>query len=65
MNRNTEPFLLNTYELARRAGEMKEYQLDITAHTRIGVPLIAVPEGDLNITTGSDVTVVVLERRYI
>jgi molybdopterin biosynthesis enzyme len=26
---------------------------------------IAVPEGDLNITTGSDVTVVVLERRYI
>ncbi len=26
---------------------------------------IAVPEGDLNITAGSDVTVVVLERRYI
>ena len=47
MNRNTEPFLLNTYELARRAGEMKEYQLDIAAHTRIGVPLIAVPEGDV------------------
>jgi uncharacterized protein len=26
---------------------MKEYQLDIPAHVRIGVPLIAVPEGDL------------------
>jgi uncharacterized protein len=26
---------------------MKEYQLDIPAHARIGVPLIAVPEGDL------------------
>ena len=47
MNRNTEPFMLNTYELARRAGEMKEYQLDIAANARIGVPLIAVPEGDV------------------
>jgi molybdopterin biosynthesis enzyme len=27
--------------------------------------LIAVPEGDVKITAGSDVTVVVLERRYI
>ncbi len=27
--------------------------------------LIAVPEGDVNISAGSDVTVVVLERRYI
>lgn len=40
-------FLLNTHELPRRAGEMKEYQLDIDAPFRIGVPLIAVPEGDL------------------
>ena len=47
MNRNAQPFVLNTYELGRRAGEMKEYQLDIAAHTRIGVPLIAVPEGDV------------------
>ena len=39
--------MLNTYELARRAGEMKEYQLDIAANARIGVPLIAVPEGDV------------------
>ncbi len=47
MNRNAQPFVFNTYELGRRAGEMKEYQLDIAAHTRIGVPLIAVLEGDV------------------
>lgn len=40
-------FLLNTHELPRRAGEMKEYQLDISAPFRVGVPLIGVPEGDL------------------
>ena len=40
-------FLLNTHELPRRAGEMKEYQLDIDAPFRIGVPLIGIPEGDL------------------
>lgn len=40
-------FLLNTHDLPRRAGEMKEYELDITAPERIGVPLIAVPEGDI------------------
>lgn len=47
MSKNANPFLLNTFELPRRAGEMREYQLDIEAHTRIGVPLIAVPEGDV------------------
>jgi uncharacterized protein len=47
MTKNSNPFLLNTYELGRRAGEMKEYQLDIPAYVRIGVPLMAVPEGDL------------------
>lgn len=40
-------FLLNTHDLPRRAGELKEYQLDIPAPIRIGVPLIGVPEGDL------------------
>ena len=40
-------FALNTHELPRRAGEMKEYELDIPAPARIGVPLIAVPEGDI------------------
>lgn len=47
MSKATNPFLLNTHELPRRAGEMKEYELDIPAPTRIGVPLIAVPEGDI------------------
>jgi uncharacterized protein len=44
---NEGAFLLNTHELPRRAGEMKEYELDIQAPFRVGVPLIAVPEGDL------------------
>ena len=47
MSKSANPFVLNTHDLPRRAGEMKEYQLDIPAHARIGVPLIAVPEGDL------------------
>ena len=47
MSKTANPFILNTHDLPRRAGEMKEYQLDIPAHVRIGVPLIAVPEGDL------------------
>lgn len=47
MTKGLNPFLLNTHELPRRAGEMKEYQLDITTSVRIGVPLIAVPEGDV------------------
>lgn len=44
---NEGVFLLNTHELPRRAGEMKEYELDIEAPFRVGVPLIAVPEGDV------------------
>ena len=44
---NEGAFLLNTHELPRRAGEMKEYELDIEAPFRVGVPLIAVPEGDV------------------
>ena len=47
MVKNSNPFLLNTHELPRRAGELKEYELDIQTYVRIGVPLIAVPEGDL------------------
>ena len=46
MTKKSNPFLLNTHELPRRAGELKEYQLDIEAVTRIGVPLNAVQEGD-------------------
>ena len=47
MSQRKRAFLLNTHDLPRRAGEMKEYELDITAPERIGVPLIAVPEGDI------------------
>ena len=44
---NQGAFLLNTHELPRRAGEMKEYELDIPAPFRVGVPLIGVPENDV------------------
>ena len=47
MSKQVDTFELNTFELPRRAGEMKEYQLDIDAPFRIGVPLIGIPEGDL------------------
>ena len=43
----TNPFILNTHDLPRRAGEMKEYELDIEAPVRIGVPLLGIPEGDI------------------
>ena len=41
------PYLLNTHDLPRRAGEMKEYELDIEAPERVGVPLIGVAQGDI------------------
>lgn len=47
MSKKINPFILNTHELPRRTGELKEYELDIEAPTRIGVPLIAIPEGDV------------------
>jgi uncharacterized protein len=40
-------FEFNTHELPRRAGEMKEYQLDIVLGEPMGVPLISVPVGDV------------------
>ncbi|MSO42996.1 MAG: DUF177 domain-containing protein [Candidatus Planktophila sp.] len=42
-----EVYKLNTYELPRRAGEMKEYELDIEIPEKVGVELIAVPAGDV------------------
>lgn len=45
--RDEGAFILNIHELPRRAGEMREYALDIDAPFRMGIPLIAVPEGDL------------------
>lgn len=38
---------LSTHELPHRAGEMKEYQLDLEVPEPIGLPLIAVPVGDI------------------
>jgi uncharacterized protein len=42
-----EVYKLNTYELPRRAGEMREYELDIEAPEKVGVELISVPVGEI------------------
>ena len=46
MSKQADTFKLNAYELPRRAGEMREYVLDIEIKERFGVDLIAVPVGD-------------------
>lgn len=43
------PFLLNTHDLPRRAGEMKEYELEIELNEPIGIDVIAVPIGILEL----------------
>ena len=47
MSRLPEVYKLNTHELARRAGEMKEYELDIVLYEKVGVDLISVPVGEV------------------
>jgi uncharacterized protein len=47
MSKTPDSFELNTYELPRRAGEMKEYQLDIVVKEKFGVDLISVPAGEV------------------
>jgi len=47
MNRASQVFQFNTHELPRRAGEMKEYQLDLEILEPVGVPLVAIPAGDV------------------
>ena len=47
MVRPSHIYHLNTHEVPRRAGEMKEYQLDLIVPESLGVPLIAVPVGDV------------------
>ena len=42
-----KPFRFNTSELPRRAGEMREYQLDIHLEQPIGIDMIAVSAGNL------------------
>ena len=44
-----KPFRFNTSELPRRAGEMREYQLDIHLEQPIGIDVIAVPTGALQL----------------
>ena len=46
MSKHVDSFKLNTFELPRSAGEMKEYQLDILVSEKFGVELIAVPAGE-------------------
>ena len=47
MSKVPDSFQLNTYELPRRAGEMKEYELDIVVKEKFGVDLISVPAGEI------------------
>jgi uncharacterized protein len=47
MSKAPDSFKLNTYELPRRAGEMKEYELDIVVKEKFGVELISVPAGEV------------------
>ena len=47
MSKASSVFEFNTFELPRRAGEMKEYQLDLEILEPIGVPLVSVPAGDV------------------
>ena len=42
-----KPFRFNTSELPRRAGEMREYKLDINLEDPIGIDVIEVPAGKL------------------
>jgi len=43
----SEIFKLNTHELPRRAGEMRQYQLDLKIIEKVGVELIAIPAGEI------------------
>lgn len=47
MSKAPDSFKLNTFELPRRAGEMKEYELDIVMSEKFGVELISVPAGEV------------------
>ena len=47
MTRDLSPFRVNTHELPRRAGEMKEYSIDFDLTEAFGVELISVPPGEI------------------
>ena len=44
MSKKHSPFTLNTHDLPRRAGEMKEYSLDFEPREKIGTELIGVTD---------------------
>ena len=46
MARTSDVFLFNSYELPRRAGEMRQYSLDLVVPERIGIDVIAVLAGE-------------------
>ncbi|MFA5918573.1 MAG: YceD family protein [Candidatus Nanopelagicaceae bacterium] len=46
MTRNPQVFRFNAHDLPRRAGEMREYSLDIPAPDRIGIDVIGVLAGE-------------------
>lgn len=46
MTRNPQVFRFNAHDLPRRAGEMREYSLDIPTPDRIGIDVIAVLAGE-------------------
>jgi uncharacterized protein len=48
MTREHSPFRVNTHELPRRAGEMKEYSIDFDLTEAFGVELISVPNSKLS-----------------
>jgi len=40
------PFLFNTHDLPRRAGEMREYQLNISDHEPLGYDLVSIMKNE-------------------
>lgn len=46
LNAAKSPFKINLHELPRRAGEMKEYELNFPAPEAIGVPLLQIPAAE-------------------
>lgn len=46
MTRNPQVFSFNAHDLPRRAGEMRQYSLDIQTPDRIGIDVIAVLAGE-------------------
>ena len=46
---SVKAFRFNTHDLPRRAGEMKQYQLTIDLQEPIGIDVIAVPKGPLEL----------------